>query len=150
MPIDRNIHKKNGFIIVLMAVMGIFTSCTDDTGIEAPRPSDVICFSASLGNDSPTVSTRSTAGHLSIVEEEWRLEGQPADTARTRATLTTSLEGEAGVIAYTDGGSVIGELNNKSFSFSSDELTSTDKPSIGRRSRAGLLRWMCMPTRLIR
>ena len=40
MPIDRNIHKKNGFIIVLMAVMGIFTSCTDDTGIEAPRPGD--------------------------------------------------------------------------------------------------------------
>ena len=138
MPIDRNIHKKNGFIIVLMAVMGMFTSCTDDTGIEAPRPSDVICFSASLGNDSPTVFTRSTAGHLSIVEEEWRLEGQPADTARTRATLTTSLEGEAGVIAYNNEGSVIGELNNKSFSFSSDELTSTDKPVYWKEIASGL------------
>lgn len=126
-------NRTDRHIIRWVAIIGLFlvaglNSCTDDMGIEAPRPSDVICFSASLGSDSPTASTRSTAGHLSIVEEEWRLEGQPADTARTRATLTTSLEGEAGVIAYTDGGSVIGGLNNKSFSFSSDELTSTDKP----------------------
>jgi len=133
-----NRDREFSLSIALFIVMGMFTGCTDDTGIEAPRPSDVICFSASLGNDSPTVSTRSTAGHLSIVEEEWRLEGQPADTARTRATLTTSLEGEAGVIAYTDGGSVIGELNNRSFSFSSDELTSTDSPVYWKKIESGL------------
>lgn len=106
-----------------MAVAGILHSCTDDLGIEAPRPTEVVCFTAALGGDSIKTSTRSTAAHLSIVEEEWHLEGMPADTASsaTRATLTTSLEGTAGVIAYSSD-AILTDLNNKKFSFNGDEL----------------------------
>lgn len=106
-----------------MAVAAILHSCTDDLGIEAPRPTEVVCFTAALGGDSIQTSTRSTAAHLSIVEEEWQLEGMPADTASsaTRATLTTSLEGTAGVIAY-NGDKILTDLNNKEFSFNGDEL----------------------------
>ncbi len=120
-----------------MAVAGILHSCTDDLGIEAPRPTEMVCFTAALGSDSIKTSTRSTAAHLSIVEEEWQLEGMPVDTVRTRAALTTSLEGEAGVIAYS-GETILSGLDNKEFTFNSDELTSTDRPVYWKNIETGL------------
>lgn len=108
-----------------MTVAGILHSCTDDLGIEVPRPTEVVCFTATLGSDSIQTSTRSTAAHLSIVEEEWSLEGMPADTASsaTRATLIDTLEGTAGIIAYHNNDTIAG-LTNKEFFFNKDELNS--------------------------
>ncbi|MBQ8592905.1 MAG: InlB B-repeat-containing protein [Bacteroidaceae bacterium] len=108
-----------------MAVAAILHSCTDDLGIEAPRPTEVVCFTAILGSDSIKTSTRSTAAYLSIVEEEWQLEGMPADTASsaTRATLTESLSGNVQVLGISSSNV---QVFNKTFTFSEygDELTS--------------------------
>ncbi len=135
---DKHIHIILWMVALCMVVAGILHSCTDDLGIEVSCPTEVVCFTAALGSDSIKTSTRSTIAHLCIVEEEWQLEGMPADVASltSRATLTELLEGTAGVIAY-NGDAILTDLNNKEFSFNGDELNA-NSPIYWKNIETGL------------
>ena len=107
-------------------VSGFLNGCTDELGIVGNRPSDYICFTVTLGNDSLTATARGTSGYLSFVEEEWELEGISTDSqSDSRATLVTQLEGSAGVIGTTESGTL---LDNEEFTFNGDELTPKGNP----------------------
>ena len=122
MPIDRNIHKKNSFIIVLMAVMGMFIACTDKFLADWKSSStEILSFEASLGNDTTRIqsSTRGTFGKVSFVEEDWALTENSRPV--TKAAPLLQLGGDAGI--FVQGTSAI--LENGKYSFNGDELTAT-------------------------
>ena len=119
-------------IPALILIMAGTSSCTDDLaglGIYTPRPSDVICFSASLSDTLSASQTRSASGHLEIEQEEWLV---GTEQSVSRGTPVTLLEGSAGVIGYVYGtwsddvkpwSHSQNNLYNKEFKFDGDELT---------------------------
>ncbi|MBQ8224905.1 MAG: InlB B-repeat-containing protein [Bacteroides sp.] len=115
--------KHYKLLVVLLALLGTVSGCSDEWEGNRLRPSEQLCFTASLGSNSAVLSptTRGTAGHLSFVEEEWTLEA----TATTKAAPVTALTGEAGIVGYV-GDQVYDDLNNKAFTFNGDELTSAE------------------------
>ena len=109
----------------LVVASVVTTACTDDLGITGYRPSDVICFTATLGDPAVSGTSRSASGHLTIEEEEWRLEGMASDEkAGSRATIMSMMEGQARVLGYVDETSFMDDI----FQFNGDELTTTETP----------------------
>ena len=115
-------------LTILTIIMIGVSSCTDDLAgleINSTRPSDVICFSASLSDSRSASQTRGTSGHLEIEQEDWLV---GTEQSVTRGTPVTLLEGSAGVIGYvynTWSTSVtpLTNFHNKQFNFDGDELT---------------------------
>ena len=109
-------------IVVLLTFACVaMVGCTDDWDVVGVRPSDVICFTATLGDPAALGTSRSTSGHLAIEEEEWRLEGVATEgKSESRGGLTTALSGKANVIGIAD--------EALEFSFRGDELTSVGSP----------------------
>ena len=90
-------------LTALMSVLVGMCGCSDELdGIRnaATRPSEVICFTASL-KDSPASVSRSSAGHLEMEQEEWLVDTEKV-TQISRGTPTTLLSGSAGVIGYAE------------------------------------------------
>ena len=111
----------------LVVASVVTTACTDDLGITGYRPSDVICFTATLGDQTVSGTSRSTSGHLVIEEEEWRLEGVATDEKNgSRATIMSMLEGNARVLGYKD--EETSPFMDDVFQFNGDELTTTETP----------------------
>lgn len=127
-------------LTAFMLVMVGVCACTDELeglGISSIRPTDVICFTASLSDNRPGSQTRSASGHLEIEQEEWLV---GTEQSVTRGTPVTLLEGSAGVFGYVygtwqeyvpadgettaiNGTSTWSTLYNKKFVFDGDELT---------------------------
>lgn len=127
-------------LTALMLVMVGVCACTDELdglGVDSTRPSDVICFTASLSDNRTGSQTRSASGHLEIEQEEWLV---GTEQSITRGTPVTLLEGSAGVIGYVyetwqENAPAVDEtpaikgtlpwetLYNKEFKFDGDELT---------------------------
>ncbi len=127
------------FTILMLIMIGV-SSCTDELAgleINSTRPSDVICFTASLSDTRSASQTRGTSGHLEIEQEDWLV---GTEQSVTRGTPVTLLEGSAGVIGYvydtwqeyvpavgetpaTTGTPPTNALYNKEFKFDGDELT---------------------------
>lgn len=116
-------------LTALMLVMVGVCACTDELdglGVDSTRPSDVICFTASLSDTRSASLTRSASGHLEIEQEEWLV---GTEQSVTRGTPVTLLEGSAGVIGYvyetwSEGTTKpLTDLYNKQFNFDGDELT---------------------------
>ena len=113
-----------------MLVMVGVCACTDELeglGISSIRPTDVICFTASLSDNRPDSQTRSASGHLEIEQEEWLV----GERIVTRGKPVTSLEGSAGVIGYVyDEWSTSVKpwsgLYNTEYVFNGDELTAKE------------------------
>lgn len=121
-------------LTALILVMVGVCACTDELeglGVDSTRPSDVICFTASLSDNRTGSQTRSASGHLEIEQEEWLV---GTEQSITRGTPVTLLKGSAGVIGYvyetwsndvkpwTNSQNNI-NLYNKEFKFDGDELT---------------------------
>ena len=135
---NRYTHWRN--LTILMLIMIGVSSCTDELAgleINSTRPSDVICFSASLSDTRSASQTRGTSGHLEIEQEDWLI---GTEQSVTRGTPVTLLEGSAGVIGYVyntwqeyspaegetsaiTGTPPLETLYNKEFKFDGDELT---------------------------
>lgn len=130
---NRRIYIRG--VIILIGIIVVMCGCTDDMDrIGQLAPTDVLRFTTSLDDDLQSgTSTRSTSGHLSIVEEDWKLEALPVDTASSRATLTTSLSGNAQVLGYNKSET---KLFDAPFTFDADELTS-DPPIYWRDFSTG-------------
>lgn len=117
-------------LTALMLVMVGVCACTDELeglGLDSIRPSDVICFTASLSDNRPGSQTRSASGHLEIEQEEWLV----GERIVTRGKPVTSLEGSAGVIGYVyDEWSTSVKpwsgLYNTEYVFNGDELTAKE------------------------
>ena len=116
-----------GCLLALMGLMASLSGCTDELeGVfKSGRPSDVICFTASLSDSRGSSVSRGSSGHLSIEQEEW-LVGVSENQDASRKAPVTLLSGSAGVIGYGD--SDIPWSNNAEYVFDGDELTakSTD------------------------
>ena len=136
---NRYTHWRSLTILILIMI-GI-SSCADELAgleINSTRPSDVICFSASLSDTRSASQTRSASGHLEIEQEEWLV---GTEQSVTRGTPVTLLEGSAGVIGYvynTWSTSVtpLTNFHNKKFNFDGDELTAA----------SGNVRWNSLNT----
>ncbi len=114
------------FACLVVASM-VTTACTDDLGIIGYRPSDVICFTATLEDQAVSGTSRSTSGHLVIEEEEWQLESMATDEKlESRATIMSMLEGNARVLGYEDEKTT--SFMDDVFQFNGDELTTTETP----------------------
>ena len=117
-------------LTALMLVMVGVCACTDELeglGLDSIRPTDVICFTASLSDNRPDSQTRSASGHLEIEQEEWLV----GERIVTRGKPVTSLEGSAGVIGYVyDEWSTSVKpwsgLYNTEYVFNGDELTAKE------------------------
>lgn len=118
-------------LTALMLVMVGVCACTDELeglGISSIRPTDVICFTASLSDNRSASQTRSASGHLEIEQEEWLV----GERIVTRGKPVTSLEGSAGVIGYvydntwTTSVKPWSGLNNTEYVFNGDELTAKE------------------------
>ena len=116
-----------------MGVLVGMCGCTDELdGIRnaATRPSEVICFTASL-KDSPASVSRSSAGHLEMEQEEWLVDTEKV-TQVSRGTPTALLSGSAGVIGYVYNGEWSTSvtpwtgLHNEEYVFDGDELTAKE------------------------
>ena len=116
-----------------MSVLVGMCGCSDELdGIRnaATRPSEVICFTASL-KDSPASVSRSSAGHLEMEQEEWLVDTEKV-TQISRGTPTTLLSGSAGVIGYVYDGEWSTSvtpwtgLHNEEYVFDGDELTAKE------------------------
>lgn len=115
------------FMLVIVGVC----ACTDELeglGISSIRPTDVICFTASLSDNRPDSQTRSASGHLEIEQEEWLV----GERIVTRGKPVTALEGSAGVIGYvydntwTTSVKPWSGLYNTEYVFNGDELTAKE------------------------
>ena len=120
-------------LTALMSVLVGMCGCSDELdGIRnaATRPSEVICFTASL-KDSPTSVSRSSAGHLEMEQEEWLVDTEKV-TQVSRGTPTTLLSGSAGIIGYVYNGEWSTSvtpwtgLHNEEYVFDGDELTAKE------------------------
>ena len=126
----KNRYTIFGCLTALMGVMIGMFGCTDELdGVRntTTRPSDVICFTASLSGSRDASVSRGTSGHLAIEQEEW-LVGTEAEQGVSRGAPVTLLSGSAGVIGYvydtwTDDVTPWTDLYNKKFNFDGDELT---------------------------
>ena len=100
----KNRYTIFGCLTALMGVMIGMFGCTDELdGVRntSTRPSDVICFTASLADSRAASVSRSASGHLAIEQEEW-LVGTEAEQGVSRGAPVTLLSGSAGVIGYGD------------------------------------------------
>lgn len=125
----KNRYTIFGCLTALMGVMIGMFGCTDELdGVRntTTRPSDVICFTASLSDSRVASVTRSTAGRLEIEQEEW-LVGTEVEQGVSRGEPVSLLEGSAGVIGYvyntwSNNITPYTSLYNKEFKFDGDEL----------------------------
>ena len=121
-----------GKVLVALWMVVTLHACSDDTAVfEEYRPSDVICFTASLSADAQAVQSRGGVPYLDIVEEEWELEG--TSTEDSRGAIRSSLNGlEVGVIGSvysSEGVFSTFIMNNHKFKFANkEELKSSSTP----------------------
>lgn len=113
-------------------MMTVLYGCTDELdGVPGQtRPSDVICFTASLSGSRSASLSRSTSGRLEINQEEWLVETENANDY-SRGNPLTLLSGSAGVIGYvydTWANTVTphSDLYNEEYVFDGDELTAEE------------------------
>lgn len=102
--------------IVAISIAG----CTDDLGLVGNRPSEYLCFTASLDGYTQPASSRGATDSLTYVEEEWMLQGSEEDNSRGVPSLT--FPESAGVFGYNSEGNTIANIRNKKFQFSGDML----------------------------
>ena len=96
----KNRYCIFGCLAALMGLMGCLYSCTDElegVGGTSIRPTDVICFTASLSDSRSASVSRTASGCLEMEQEEW-LVGVDAEQGASRGTPVTLLDGSAGVI----------------------------------------------------
>lgn len=128
----KNRYDIFGCLVALLGVMTGLYSCTDELdgiGIHHTRPSDVICFTASLSESRTASMSRSSSGHLEIEQEEW-LVGVEEKQSASRGNPVTLLNGSAGVIGYVYDDAVSGvtpSMYNKQFNFDGDALTANSE-----------------------
>ena len=128
----KNRYDIFGCLVALLGVMTGLYSCTDELdgiGIHPTRPSDVICFTASLSESRTASMSRSSSGHLEIEQEEW-LVGVEEKQSASRGNPVTLLNGSAGVIGYVYDDAVSGvtpSMYNKQFNFDGDALTANSE-----------------------
>ena len=124
----KNRYTIFGCLIAL--VLGM-SSCSDELDAirNNTRPSDVICFTASLSGSQGSSVSRGASGHLAIEQEEW-LVATEKEQGVSRGAPVTLLEGSAGVIGYvydewvSEGDAATKPyFHNKKFNFDGDELT---------------------------
>lgn len=110
--------------LITMSMMMMLYSCTDDLGIrDTDLPSEYLRFTAKLGGSAITATTRSTAGHVEIEEEEWLVGNPKAEKEdNTRGTLTTGMDGDVGISGVAMSRSLFA---NEKYSFDGDELINT-------------------------
>ena len=130
----KNIYTILEFLAALTFVIVGICGCTDELeglGPNSTRPTDVVCFTASLSNSNSASQSRSASGQLEIEQEEWLVDTKKV-TQVSRGTPTTLLSGSAGVIGYVYGtwsddvkpwSHSQNNLYNKEFKFDGDELT---------------------------
>lgn len=123
----KNRYYILGCLATLVGVMTGLYGCMDEwEGMRntPARPSDVVCFTASLAESRAASVSRSASGHLAIEQEEW-LVGTEAEQGVSRGAPLTLLSGSAGVIGYGDDDIW---SDNAEYVFDGDELTakSTD------------------------
>ena len=131
-----------GHLAALMGMILLFGSCTDELegmGKGSTRPTDVVCFTASLTDNRSASIARSSSGALEIEQEEW-LVGAEEKKDGSRGTPVSLLDGYAGVIGYlydewNEPKAAVGEtpavtgttpwedLYNQKYKFDGDELT---------------------------
>ena len=115
--------------VVLSMMATIVIGCTDEYIIsnhQVLRPTEVLSFRTSLDNGISVGTSRSTSGYLLIEEEEWTLQGTDS-----RATMMTSLNGDAQVLGFMEKESVLSYKDTAVYStltFRGDELTNTTNP----------------------
>ena len=124
----KNRYYILGCLATLMGVMTSLYSCTDELeGMRntSTRPSDVVCFTASLSDSRGASVSRGASGQLEIEQEEW-LVGMEKKQDGSRGAPVSLLSGSAGVLGYGDDNSVWSD--NQEYVFDGDELTakSTD------------------------
>lgn len=124
----KNRYTIFGCLIAL--VLGM-SSCSDELDAirNNTRPSDVICFTASLSGSQGSSVSRGASGHLAIEQEEW-LVATEKEQGVSRGAPVTLLEDSAGVIGYvydewvSEGDDATKPyFHNKKFNFDGDELT---------------------------
>lgn len=116
-----------GRLVALMGVVLGLYSCTDELeGLENndTRPTDVICFTASLSDSRTASVSRSASGCLEMEQEKWLVGVEERKQDGSRGVPVILLDGSAGVIGYTGTStSPWSGLDNKKFNFDGDELT---------------------------
>ena len=118
----KNRYYILGFLAALMGVMVSLYSCTDELegmGNASTRPTDVVCFTASLSDGRKASVSRGASGLLEIEQEEWLVGMEKKDGSR--GAPVSLLKGSAGVIGYGDDNSVWSD--NAEYEFDGDELT---------------------------
>ena len=131
MGVDKGMkHIMNHFPIILLGVMMYLSGCTDDLGIVGNRQVDYLCFTATLGGDSLSHSSRGTSDYLSYEEEDWSLVDDADISNESRGNAVSRLEGSAGIIGYIKGTSwtLWDRLDHQRFEFAGDELSTTGDP----------------------
>ena len=128
----KNRYYILGCLAALMGLMASLYSCTDElegVGGTSTRPTDVVCFTASLSDGRTSSVSRGASGQLEIEQEEW-LVGMEKKQDASRGAPVSLLSGSAGVIGYEyqtadDNTSIqlLSSLNKKQFNFDGDELT---------------------------
>ena len=120
-----------GKVLVTIWMMVTLHACNDDTEVFGDyRPSEVICFTASLSADAQAVHSRGGVPYMDIVEEEWKLEG--VSSSHSRGAVLAGLNGlDVGVIGNihnAQGGYSSTLMNNHKFSFANNEDLKTLTP----------------------
>ena len=106
----------------------MISGCTDDLGIVGNRQVDYLCFTATLGGDSLSHSSRGTTDYMSYEVEDWSLVDDTQTSFGSRGVPVSRLDGSAGIIGYTKGTGtdadweLWGSLNHQKFEFAGDEL----------------------------
>lgn len=132
----KNDWLRYGKILAALWLVVFGYACNDDRDVFGEyRPSEVICFTASITADGQAVHSRGEVPYMSILEEKWELEGKSSDASRG-AALSTLNGLEVGVFgnAYkVNAEGVVTENNaimsNKQFAFiNNEDLKSSGEP----------------------
>ena len=123
----KNRYYILGCLAALMGLMASLYSCTDElegVGGTSTRPTDVVCFTASLSDDRTSSVSRGASGQLEIVQEEW-LVGKEEKQDASRGAPVSLLSGSAGVIGIGIDNENTESVwsNNAEYKFDGDELT---------------------------
>ena len=108
----------------------MISGCTDDLGIVGNRQVDYLCFTATLGGDSLSHSSRGISDYLSYEEEDWSLVDDADISNESRGNAVSRLSGSVGIIGYTKGTSwtLWDRLDHQRFEFVGDELSTAGDP----------------------
>ena len=124
----------------------MISGCTDDLGIVGNRQVDYLCFTATLGGDSLSHSSRGTTDYMSYEVEDWSLVDDTQTSFGSRGVPVSRLDGSAGIIGYTKGTGTDADwtlwenvLNHQEFKFAGDELSTTGDPIYWNTVPAGNL-----------